>query len=206
MAFPSPAGDSDPVLGFYDNFLPVLCLPSLTPEELYTADRLYELGLEMKVAAQQAYGISSTLGPVPSYAGLGLEPALRFPPSSWMTPITPIPHLVNPYLLPGSAAKAVCGHYFTVHVTPEPQCSFASFATNVPGGQNGRQTAEVIEQVVNIFRPRRFSVTLFEAKGALATTPGENADDSRRTLATSSTALLWNTACKTSFSTLRPTI
>jgi S-adenosylmethionine decarboxylase len=56
-------------------------------------------------------------------------------------------------------------HYFTVHVTPEPICSFASFETNVPGGQNGRETSEIIDHVVSIFRPGRFSVTLFEAKG-----------------------------------------
>lgn len=56
-------------------------------------------------------------------------------------------------------------HYFTVHVTPEPGFSFASFETNVPGGQNGRTTAEIIEHVVGIFNPGRFSVTLFEAKG-----------------------------------------
>lgn len=56
-------------------------------------------------------------------------------------------------------------HYFTVHVTPEPQCSYASFETNVPGGQNGRETWEVIEQVVGIFKPGHFSITLFEAKG-----------------------------------------
>jgi S-adenosylmethionine decarboxylase len=55
-------------------------------------------------------------------------------------------------------------HYFTVHVTPEPHCSYASFETNVPGRQSGRQTVEVVEQVVNIFKPGRFSVTLFEAK------------------------------------------
>ncbi|KAK9416032.1 putative adenosylmethionine decarboxylase [Seiridium unicorne] len=55
-------------------------------------------------------------------------------------------------------------HYFTVHVTPEPQCSYASFETNVPGGQNGRETSEVIEQVVGIFKPGHFSITLFEAK------------------------------------------
>lgn len=55
-------------------------------------------------------------------------------------------------------------HYFTVHVTPEPQCSYASFETNVPGRQSGRETVEVIEHVVNIFKPGRFSVTLFEAK------------------------------------------
>ncbi|KZZ92837.1 S-adenosylmethionine decarboxylase proenzyme [Moelleriella libera RCEF 2490] len=59
-------------------------------------------------------------------------------------------------------------HYFTVHVTPESGFSYASFETNVPGGQNGRTTAEIIEHVVNIFRPGRFSVTLFEAKGQSA--------------------------------------
>lgn len=55
-------------------------------------------------------------------------------------------------------------HYFTVHVTPEPHCSYASFETNVPCRQSGRETAALVEQVVNIFRPGRFSVTLFEAK------------------------------------------
>ncbi|KAI1819619.1 S-adenosylmethionine decarboxylase [Xylaria intraflava] len=55
-------------------------------------------------------------------------------------------------------------HYFTVHVTPEPVCSFASFETNVPSGQDGRDTSEIVEQVVSIFKPGRFSVTLFEAK------------------------------------------
>jgi len=55
-------------------------------------------------------------------------------------------------------------HYFTVHVTPETNCSYASFETNVPNKQTGRETAEVIEQVVNIFKPGRFSVTVFEGK------------------------------------------
>lgn len=58
-------------------------------------------------------------------------------------------------------------HYFTVHVTPEPHCSYASFEANVPSKQSGRETASVIEQVVNIFKPGRFSVTLFEAKSPL---------------------------------------
>lgn len=55
-------------------------------------------------------------------------------------------------------------HYFTVHVTPEPHCSYASFETNVPEGQNGRETAEITSHVVDIFKPGRFSITLFEAK------------------------------------------
>ena len=58
-------------------------------------------------------------------------------------------------------------HYFTVHVTPEPVCSYASFETNVPNKQTGRETADVIEQVVSIFRPGRFSVTMFEGKKTL---------------------------------------
>ncbi|KAI0865845.1 S-adenosylmethionine decarboxylase [Xylaria cubensis] len=71
----------------------------------------------------------------------------------------------------GDSTKST--HYFTVHVTPEPICSFASFETNVPGGQNGRETSEIIEHVVSIFKPGRFSVTLFEAK----TKHGYDADE-----------------------------
>jgi S-adenosylmethionine decarboxylase len=55
-------------------------------------------------------------------------------------------------------------HYFTVHVTPEPNCSYASFETNVPACQKGRETAEIVQHVVDIFKPGRFTVTLFEAK------------------------------------------
>ena len=55
-------------------------------------------------------------------------------------------------------------NYWTVHVTPEPQCSYASFETNVPTKHAGRDTVEVVQQVVSIFKPGRFSVTLFEAK------------------------------------------
>jgi S-adenosylmethionine decarboxylase len=63
-------------------------------------------------------------------------------------------------------------HYFTVHVTPEPQCSYASFETNIPGQQSGRETADVIQHVVDIFKPGRFSVTLFEAKASDAEISG----------------------------------
>jgi len=69
-------------------------------------------------------------------------------------------------------------NYWTVHVTPEPQCSYASFETNVPlsrlsGGAAGyepRGVADVVQQVVAIFRPGRFSMTLFEAKGDIDAT------------------------------------
>ena len=58
-------------------------------------------------------------------------------------------------------------HYFTIHVTPEPHCSYASFETNVPAKPCDRDTSDIIEHVVSIFRPGRFSVTLFEGKADL---------------------------------------
>lgn len=64
-------------------------------------------------------------------------------------------------IVPSPSGKGT--NYFTVHVAPEPQNSYASFETNVPSRQTGRETRDVIEQVVNIFKPGRFSVTLFEA-------------------------------------------
>ncbi|KAI9676372.1 MAG: spermidine resistance protein [Caeruleum heppii] len=73
---------------------------------------------------------------------------------------------------PSDGSSNSATHYFTVHVTPEPHCSYASFETNVPGRQHGRETAEVVEQVVGIFRPGRFSVTLFETKAAMPVPDG----------------------------------
>jgi S-adenosylmethionine decarboxylase len=70
-------------------------------------------------------------------------------------------------------------HYFTVHVTPEPNCSYASFETNVPNKQTGRETADVIEQVVNIFKPGRFSVTLFEGNKSGEIEAEANSDDEK---------------------------
>ena len=67
-------------------------------------------------------------------------------------------------------------HYFNVHVTPEPNCSYASFETNVPSKQTGRETAQLIEQVANIFKPGRFSVTVFEGKKTFEDTQEESDD------------------------------
>lgn len=93
--------------------------------------------------------------------------------------VIPVPATASSEDLSAKPASGAC-HYFTVHVTPEPHCSFASFETNVPGGQHQtRQTADVIEHVVGIFRPGRFSVTLFEAKGCVRGVYDKD-DDARR--------------------------
>ncbi|KAA8915210.1 hypothetical protein TRICI_002567 [Trichomonascus ciferrii] len=54
-------------------------------------------------------------------------------------------------------------HYFTIHVTPERECSYASFETNVPSEKYGITNLDVLDKVVNIFRPGKFSVTLFDS-------------------------------------------
>jgi len=50
------------------------------------------------------------------------------------------------------------GSYATVHVTPEPHCSFVSFETDMDC--NKAQTNALIKSVTEIFRPGRFSVLI----------------------------------------------
>lgn len=47
--------------------------------------------------------------------------------------------------------------YFTIHVTPQPYCSFASFETNLPQANY----TQLINRVVAVFKPRRFQISLF---------------------------------------------
>lgn len=63
--------------------------------------------------------------------------------------------------------------YYTIHVTPEPSCSYASFETTIPTkpldtpgkNSNGREEAirKLIRQVVDIFQPGSFTVTYFSS-------------------------------------------
>lgn len=59
-------------------------------------------------------------------------------------------------LLPASDA------YATVHVTPQPLCSYASFETNLLE----RPLSEVLDSVLCIFRPRRFVLSLYGNRAA----------------------------------------
>lgn len=49
------------------------------------------------------------------------------------------------------------GHYFTIHITPEPNCSYVSFETNAPEKDYG----SLIQKVVGLFQPKEFIVTFF---------------------------------------------
>lgn len=46
--------------------------------------------------------------------------------------------------------------YYTIHVTPQPECSFVSFETNVFKASY----AELVHKVISIFKPESFTVLL----------------------------------------------
>ncbi|XP_052709118.1 LOW QUALITY PROTEIN: S-adenosylmethionine decarboxylase proenzyme-like [Crassostrea angulata] len=60
-------------------------------------------------------------------------------------------------LLPG-------GYYITIHVTPEPHCSYVSFESNVPQ----ENYMELMEKVLNTFKPSKFLMTVFANKESIA--------------------------------------
>ena len=71
-------------------------------------------------------------------------------------------------------------YYYTIHVTPEDHCSYASFETSVPvkrfaplvdSGLHLEYEGfeDVIDRVVKCFQPGQFSVTLFTRQGSHST-------------------------------------
>ena len=53
--------------------------------------------------------------------------------------------------------------HYTIHITPEPECSFVSFATNKRFTDYG----PIIKQVINTSKPKRFTATLFVDEGSI---------------------------------------
>lgn len=54
------------------------------------------------------------------------------------------------------------GHYFTIHITPEPDFSYVSFETNVPYAQYN----DIIRKVISMFNPGKFTTTIFGGTAA----------------------------------------
>ena len=80
-------------------------------------------------------------------------------------------------LLPGSQIQEFCfepcGYsmngllfdaYWTIHITPESHCSYASFETNV----RMKNFTPLVKSVLAIFRPRKFTMTLFADSAGVA--------------------------------------
>lgn len=52
--------------------------------------------------------------------------------------------------------------YYTIHVTPQPMCSYVSFETNI----NNKCYEQLIDKVLSVFKPGRFIITLFSSQSA----------------------------------------
>ena len=72
----------------------------------------------------------------------------------------------------GYSANALLGqYYYTIHVTPESNCSYASFETTIPVklfrhisgpvADEYESFSKLIQKVIAVFNPGKFSTTLF---------------------------------------------
>jgi hypothetical protein len=61
--------------------------------------------------------------------------------------------------------------YWTIHITPESHCSYASFETNVRLNNYG----PLVKAVLDIFRPKRYTMTLFADEQGLKQLKGGTA-------------------------------
>jgi len=56
------------------------------------------------------------------------------------------------------------GEYMTIHITPEPECSYVSFESNIPASSY----LEIVLSVLNTFKPGKFTLTIFATKTSKA--------------------------------------
>lgn len=80
----------------------------------------------------------------------------------------------------GYSLNAICSSedtYFTVHVTPEPQCSFVSFETNASVCTD--PNFQLVDKVATIFRPGRFSLLVSSFGNAFPPAPDVKGFDKR---------------------------
>uniref|UniRef100_T1IQC5 S-adenosylmethionine decarboxylase proenzyme n=1 Tax=Strigamia maritima TaxID=126957 RepID=T1IQC5_STRMM len=54
------------------------------------------------------------------------------------------------------------GYYMTIHITPEPHCSYVSFETNMPMSSYN----DLILRIGNTFKPNKFLMTVFSNKSS----------------------------------------
>jgi len=78
--------------------------------------------------------------------------------------------------------------YAMVHVTPQEECSYASFETNygssrAPGALRGNVSSNLntlVDSVLQVFKPQRFTMTLFFDDGASAAIGGAPFEEAAR--------------------------
>jgi S-adenosylmethionine decarboxylase len=102
----------------------------------------------------------------PSEGGSGTEGGARVDKKTGLCDIYPEAQLDSYLYEPcGYSANGILkDNYFNIHVTPEPNCSYASFETNIPVLVGHRTIVDIVHKVITIFEPEKFSVTVFKTR------------------------------------------
>lgn len=74
-------------------------------------------------------------------------------------------------IVKNQACKSTEDGYWTVHVTPEPDSSYASFETNIAACRDDKGLPWLVARVLSIFEPSRLSVTLFTSSTSSSPAP-----------------------------------
>lgn len=67
-------------------------------------------------------------------------------------------------ILQNESTDCGLGEYMTIHITPEPECSYVSFESNVPL----KSYLGLIKRVLNTFKPGKFILTIFANRTSVA--------------------------------------
>ncbi|KAG1673789.1 S-adenosylmethionine decarboxylase proenzyme [Nymphon striatum] len=62
------------------------------------------------------------------------------------------------------------GHYITIHITPEPECSYVSFESNIPL----ECYYELVTKLLKTFNPKKFIITVFANELSIAASYHKN--------------------------------
>ncbi|CAO1628663.1 unnamed protein product [Sympodiomycopsis kandeliae] len=109
------------------------------PDTTVSSSRGHSLGMQL----------SESLGLTTLYPSTSLD-AFAFEPCGYSANA----------VIPSTTNKNTSG-YWTIHVTPEQDSSYASFETNVSPLSSGKSLPEIISSVISIFQPGKLSITLF---------------------------------------------
>ncbi|KAF9905694.1 spermidine resistance protein [Linnemannia zychae] len=107
----------------------------------------------------------------------------------------PCGYSCNALVKPTGVTETGPGKYYTIHVTPEPVCSYASFETNIPVRLSSKSRRhhhssektsapetvnELIQRVIDIFQPGNLTVTIFASDKKNSLNPTEKQIERRQ--------------------------
>lgn len=136
------------------------------PGEALMVDEDHDLGHQLGRVTMQTLGLADVFGgdDLNGIAGVAHLPSPSMSDDEDEKPSQGFCHDAFSFTPCGFSLNSITpsGYYYTLHITPEQGWSYASFETNYPfGNATTEDILVVLQRVLLIFEPRKFSVTLF---------------------------------------------